>query len=319
MSPSDRAGIACIGGGSIGRAWAVVFARAGHHVRIYDIDEAALSFAKSALDDSVSTLAALGEVESESALLERVEFTTSLEEAVEHATHVQENVPEQLETKRPVIASLARHCPADVTIASSTSELLPSSFLQDVDHPERCMVAHPVNPPSLIPLVEICPAPETSELHIERVASLMQRCGMTCIKLKKEVSGFLLNRIQGAVLGEAFSLIQQGYCTPEDIDLVVVDGLARRWSFIGPLTTGHLNANNGFSQYIQNLGSTWQAIIGSMRTDVTIDQALVDRVSEAMESSIAVDEVRAAQGWRDRRLAALAQHLRAEPAFGKST
>ncbi|MEM8984450.1 MAG: 3-hydroxyacyl-CoA dehydrogenase [Pseudomonadota bacterium] len=301
--------VACIGAGNVGRAWAIVFARSGLNVRLFDTSAESLNDAVDKLKGSATDLEAAGQIDSAKALIARVQPTTELSAAVNGVSYVQESIPERLPLKQAVFAELDATCPPDVLLASSTSELLPSSFLQVPLHPERCLVAHPVNPPYLIPLVELCPAPQTSEVTIARVESLLTQCAMVCIRLKKEISGFLLNRLQAAVLGEAYHLISEGYCSSDDIDRVMTDGLARRWSFIGPLMTGHLNASHGYQQYIELLGSTWEALIDSMRTRTDMSDELISQIVTDMCARIPVDRISAAQAWRDRRLMALADHL----------
>lgn len=313
LSSNDT--IACIGAGNIGRAWAIVFARTGHLVRVYDPSADALANAGSMLASIVEDLVADGQLTSAAELMQRIQLTNDLTEAVDSAVHIQECAPERLDVKRLLFAELDERCPSATTLASSTSELLPSSFLDVQRHPERCMVAHPVNPPSMIPLVELCPAPKTSQQHMDRVKAMLTRCGMSVVTMQKEISGFILNRIQAAVLGEAFSLIDQGYCSPEEIDRVMTEGLARRWAFIGPLMTGHLNASAGYSEYIALLGPTWQKLIDSMRDNVQVSSALVETIVADMTQSVPVDAVSDAQRWRDRRLMALNRHLDNQPSF----
>ena len=175
-----------------------------------------------------------------------------------------------------------------------------------------------MNPPYLIPLVELCPAPQTADSVLTTVDALLTDCGMATIRLKKEVSGFLLNRLQAAVLGEAYHLVSEGYCSSADIDRVMTEGLARRWSFIGPLMTGHLNASEGYQQFIDLLGPTWEKLISSMRTRTDMSDALIAQIVADMCDQVPVSEIAAAQAWRDRRLMALARHLEDQPGFQKA-
>ncbi|MEM1261383.1 MAG: 3-hydroxyacyl-CoA dehydrogenase [Pseudomonadota bacterium] len=313
MTNTRNEAIACIGAGNVGRAWAIVFARAGFNVRLFDTAAPAIADAVAKLTTSVVDLELAQQIDSADELIARIQTTTDIGVAVDNAIYVQESIPERLAIKQSVFTELDTLCPSDVPLASSTSELLPSSFLNVAIHPERCLVAHPVNPPYLIPLVELCPAPQTADAILTMAQSLLTRCGMTCIQLNKEISGFLLNRLQAAVLGEAFHLVAEGYCSSADIDRVMTDGLARRWSFIGPLMTGHLNASDGYQQYIELLGPTWEKLIDSMRKRTDMSDELIQQIVADMCDEVPVTGIADAQAWRDRRLMALAEHLRSQP------
>src|SRR5690606_2084294 len=116
-----------------------------------------------------------------------------------------------------------------------------SAFTEALKNRSRCLVAHPINPPHIIPLVEIVPAPWTDPAVVERTRALMNEVGQAPIQLTREVSGFVVNRLQGALLAEAFRLVENGVCTTADVDAAVADGLGLRWSFVGPFETIDLN------------------------------------------------------------------------------
>jgi 3-hydroxyacyl-CoA dehydrogenase len=119
-------------------------------------------------------------------------------------------------------------------LASSTSAILPSAFTETLKGRERCLVVHPTNPPYLIPAAEVVPAPWTDAATVERPASLLRSAGRAPIVMKREIDGFVMNRLQGLLLEEAFRLVAEDYASVEDIDIGLRDGLALRWSFIGP-------------------------------------------------------------------------------------
>jgi len=310
--------ITCIGAGNIGRAWAVVFARAGYSVNVYDLSNEALEHAKTMLERTVALLADAQEIDTTIEVLERVSFTSNLEQAVVEAIHVQECVTERIEVKSSIFEQLDTMCPEHVTLASSTSELLPSQFLKVSTYPERCLVAHPVNPPHLIPLVELCPAPDTSADSMNKVETLFKQCGMSPIVMTREINGFILNRLQAAILGEAFHLITEGLCSVEDIDKAMTEGLARRWSFIGPLATGHLNATGGYPEYIEFIGPAWKRLIQSMRSSFKWNEAIFGEISTELFRQFPLEKIPDAQCWRDDQLIKLAKHLKDQPKFKSS-
>ena len=179
----------------------------------------------------------------------------TLEEALDGASHVQESTPEDVERQTAGVREARRAGGGDAVVASSTSAILPSRFTEALPGRARCLVVHPINPPYLIPAVEIVPAPWTDTGVVERTASLMRSAGHAPIVMKREIDGFVMNRLQGALLEEAFRLVAEGYASVEDVDIGIRDGLAMRWSFIGPFETIDLNAPGGVRDYAQALST----------------------------------------------------------------
>jgi L-gulonate 3-dehydrogenase len=203
--------IAIIGTGLIGRAWAMVFARAGHSVRIWDpvpgVSDAALGLIGQSLQD----LAEAGLItEAPAVIAARISAAASMEECVAGAAHVQENGPERVEPKRALFAQLDALCGPDVVLASSTSGIPASAFTEGLAGRARCLVAHPVNPPYLVPLVELVGAPWTAPEVVARTRALMARVGLVPVTAMKETQGFVLNRLQAALVAEAFRLVRDG-------------------------------------------------------------------------------------------------------------
>lgn len=309
VSPS--APVAIVGTGLIGRSWAICFARRNHQVRLFDHVAGAADRAAAALHDDLTALAAAGLLDGQDAAAvgARISVARSLETAVADAGHVQENTPEDLAVKRQIFAQLDRAAPPDAVLASSTSALLPSRFSQGLTGAARCLVAHPLNPPHLIPAVEIVPAPDTAPGTVAATAALMRAIGQQPIVMAKEIDGFVMNRLQGAVLDEAMTLVAQGYCSIADVDAAMRDGLARRWSFMGPFETIDLNAPGGVSDFFRRYGAAY-AEIGRQRPNRHAWQgALAERVTAERREALALHDLPARQAWRDARLAALARHI----------
>ena len=212
---------------------------------------------------------------------------------------------EDVDVKRQVFAEIVMHAPKNAILASSTSAIPGSDFLDAIQFPGRALVVHPVNPPSLIPLVELCGTGLTNAETIERARTFMREAGMRPIVLKKEIDGFILNRLQFTLVAEALHLVGEGYCEPEDIDAVLTDGLSLRWASIGPFEVAHLNAPDGVQGFVNRLGPMMKHLGQSARTDY---DWTVEQIAEAharLESRIPLDAIADRQAWRDSRILAL--------------
>ena len=305
--------VAVVGAGLIGRAWAIVFARSGFRVRLHDQLPAALDNCLATIGERLHDLAHYKLIEeAPDTVLARIAIADSLADAVGQAVLVQENVAEKLEVKRELFAQLDELAPADTVLASSTSWLPASSFTEHVPGRARCLVAHPTNPPYLVPLVELAPAPWPSAETLARARQLYDRAGQTPVTLKKEITGFLLNRVQSAVLSEVFALYRDGYADAEDIDRVLKDGLALRWSFMGPFETIDLNAPGGVADYARRYGGTYRDVA---ETAVAFDwdAETVGRLDAERRERLPLESLEERSAWRDRRLMALIAHKRAQP------
>jgi L-gulonate 3-dehydrogenase len=291
--------IALIGAGVVGSSWALVFSRAGKTVKVYDPDTGSLprieDFIRAALDGHADTDAILG----------RVTTTASLEEVLRGADYVQESAPERLEVKQPLYVELDRLAAPDAILASSTSGFPASSFTESLPQRERCLVVHPINPPHLVPLVEIVPAPWTAPGVVTRAAALMREAGQSPVMLKREIAGFLVNRLQSAILGEAFRLIEDGLCDAEDVDRAVSDGLGRRWAFLGPFETIDLNANGGIAEYCAKLGPMYLELAKDQADPRPWTPELVSAVEQQLRMRTPADSLAERRAWRDVQLARL--------------
>jgi 3-hydroxyacyl-CoA dehydrogenase len=313
-----RPRVAVVGCGLIGRSWAIVFARGGCDVVLYDVKPSQLERALTWIDDTLADMAGENLVKDPAWLRSLIHPANSLAKAVGSAEHVQESVIEELDTKREVLAELDRLSPIDCIIASSTSAHLPSRLFDDLPGRHRCIVAHPMNPPHLAPVVEICAATFTYPEVATRTQSLMQACGQVAVVLNREIDAFILNRLQLAVLNEALRLVAAGYVSPEDLDHTVKNGLALRWSFMGPLETIDLNAPGGTSDYLARYGDILRRVGREMAAQPDWPDELVQRLDEERRRHVPLDRIEGEARWRDRRLMALARHKKeAEQRFGK--
>ncbi len=305
--------VAVVGAGLIGRAWSIVFARAGFDVALWDPYpqqvEAALSF----IGDRLPELEEAGLINEQPKLVAgRVRPAASLADAVAAAAHVQENGPERVDAKQALFAELDRAAPADAVLASSSSGIPASAYTEALAGRARCLVAHPVNPPYLVPLVELCPAPWTDPAVVSRTRALMASAGQVPATVNKEMDGFALNRLQGALLAEAFRLIADDVISPGDLDALMKHGLGLRWSFMGPLETIDLNAPGGLKDYCDRFGPLyWQ--LQQQMTPRRWDEGLIERLHAARRAELPANMQGVRQEWRDRRLMALLVHKATQP------
>jgi L-gulonate 3-dehydrogenase len=304
--------VAIVGTGFIGRAWAISFARAGHDVALWDVQPHAPADALSYIEEVLPDLAANDLLGGRTPMAVRagIGASATLEAALEDAEHIQENTPEDINVKRQVMASLDGAAPPRAVIASSTSALLPSSFTESLAGRARCLVVHPLNPPYVIPAAEVVPSPWTDPNVVLRTADFMRACGHAPIVMKRELDGFVMNRMQGALLEEAFRLVANGYASVEDIDIGLRDGLALRWSFMGPFETIDLNAPGGVRDYIERYQSIYSRLFPAMQHRVDWSGPVVDTVETERRKQLPAAALRDRQAWRDRRLMALAAHKR---------
>jgi len=304
--------IAIIGSGLIGRAWTMVFARAGHPVKMYDIAPGAVDKAIGLIEAGLVELKEAGLIdEAPAQIMKRVAAAQSLEDAVGDADYVQENTSEKPDIKSEVYRMLDEAAPAHCILASSTSTIQTSRFSEGLKGKHRCIVAHPVNPPHVVPIVEISPAPWTSPEVIEKTRALHVKVGQVPITVKKEVEGFILNRLQAALLREAWRLVGEDYVSAEDLDKTIRDGLGLRWAFMGPFETIDLNAPGGVADYAARFGSAFESMMGEVEYKPW-DKDLTARI-EAQRREVMPHEKHAErEAWRDRRLMALVAHKRAQ-------
>lgn len=292
--------IACVGFGIIGASWAAVFARGGCQVLAYDPNpreaERGLAYAREACADQAGAA-------------DRIHLARSLAEAASNADFVQESAPEREALKRELFAELDLLVPRGTVLASSTSEILPSAFLTGHDGSERMLVAHPLNPPHLIPAIEICPSSATSPAAINAAASLFRACGQSPLVLTDERKGFVMNRLQVAVLREAWHLVETGVCSPEAVDVAMREGLARRWAAIGPFATNLLSTREGYAHFIAEYGPTLRSIADDLHNGFVWPQDFGARLDQAMGAPLSERDYLDRARTRDGALRAIAQAL----------
>lgn len=303
---------AILGSGLIGRSWAIVFARGGHDVVLWDQDATQVAKAQEHIAATLPEMAAAGLIGDSEAVRGRIGAATNLAEALDAAGFIQESIAERAEPKQELFAEVEQLAPSDAIISSSTSAIMPSIIFSALKTRQRCLVSHPLNPPHLAPIVELCGADFTAPDVIERSRNFMTSCGMVPIVVKREIEGFILNRLQLAVLNEAFRLIAEDYVSAEDLDKTIKDGLALRWSFMGPIETIDLNAPKGVADYLARYGTTIRRVGEQQAAAAPWPEGIAETLEAARRTHIPTTALGKAAAWRDRRMMALLAHKQAE-------
>ncbi len=307
--------IGLVGVGLIGRAWANVFSRAGWDVVMWDANPEATAAAPRLVAESLHDLARHGLVTDPDKAAARLRTAPTLEDAVKGVDLVQESGPERLEDKLAIWARLDAAASPETVLASSTSAIVASLFTEKLTGRARCIVAHPVNPPHLVPIVELCGAPWTSKETIAKARGFYRSVGQVPIEVKKEIDGFILNRLQIALLTEAFRLVDEGYVTPQDLDHTIADGLGLRWAFMGPFETIELNAPQGTADYCERYGDWFRRYMKDLPKPSVWEEASWRRVADAWGAPPSPQKIAEKSLWRNERLAALAAHKKAQKKF----
>jgi 3-hydroxyacyl-CoA dehydrogenase len=305
--------VAIVGAGLVGSGWAIVFARAGMTVRVFDGEASIRTSMLGHVASSLAELADIGLVDDVATVLGRISVADTLAEALADADYIQESVFERTDVKTAVSLEIDRAMRPEAIVGSSSSGIPASAFTEGCTNRGRFLIAHPVNPPHLVPVVELVPAPWTEPEVVPAVRDLMDRVGQEPVVVNREVEGFILNRLQGALLNEAWALFEAGYATAADIDKTVSHGLGYRWSFMGPFETIDLNAPGGVSDYAARLGPLYHSVAQDRTEPRPWSQELIDRVTAERRAALPVDGLASRRAWRDRKLMHLVAHKRGVP------
>lgn len=279
---TSQSTVTVIGGGTIGAGWAATFAAAGYQVKVYDPDTRSTQRLADVWQQALSVLQRIG-VCVDNPTPPR--WTDDLNVALENTQFIQEALPERLPLKLTVLAEIEAIAADNVLIASSSSGLSPSLMQENMRFPQRLLIGHPCNPPYLMPLVEICGGAKTAPSVLDVAETLYQSLGKTVLRLQKEASGHLVNRLQAALWREAVHLASQGYASVVDIEKAVTHGLGARWSIIGPTAVFHLaGAEQGLAKFLDDMGTEvegWWADLGTPELTSDVKNALIAGMQEA--------------------------------------
>jgi 3-hydroxyacyl-CoA dehydrogenase len=295
--------VSIAGTGSIGVAFAVLFATAGFMVRMWDALPGAFERAEGELAERLRMLEGHGLLnETPEEITDRVTHHEILIDALHGAELVQECVPERLDIKREVFQQLGAYSEPHAVLASSSSAIASSEFATASPARDRILIGHPGNPPYLIPVIEVVPSPFTAQETVDRATEIYRAAGLRPIIVNKEIEGFVFNRLQGALLREAYCLVRDGVASADDIDEVVRSGLGRRWAFIGPFETADLNTRGGIESHAEKMGPAY-ARMGALRgQDDPWTAELVASVTAERRALLPLEQWDERVRWRDEQL-----------------
>jgi 3-hydroxyacyl-CoA dehydrogenase len=286
MKESPVHTIAVVGTGVIGRSWACVFSRAGCPTRLYDPDPAQLERALAWLKES-------------GALTGPISTCDSLTEALAGVDYVQESGPEGLAAKRAIFVELDRLAPKNAILASSTSALDMTAIADGLLGAGRAIVAHPVNPPHVIPVVEVLAGTRTDPEVVGRTLAFLSMVGQSPVLLKSYVPGFLLNRMQAALVREAMYLVESGVADVDAVDAVIRDGLGLRWALLGPFGVADTNADGGVREYFGRYGGSYRELMNDLGSTPSFDREPIERLGRATDAMTKAPRNEILE-WRDR-------------------
>ncbi|MEN4477918.1 3-hydroxyacyl-CoA dehydrogenase [Mycolicibacterium cosmeticum] len=295
MAAVSHPPVTILGAGSIGVAFAILFATNGFDVTVYDPVEAALP---RAAEDLALRLEQLGTD------TDRVTFTTDLPAALAGAGFVQECAPERADLKRTLLQRAAALTDADIPLVSSSSAIVASTLVEGLapQIAARVLVGHPGNPPYLLPVVEVVPSPVTADAIVADTVAVYRSAGLRPVLVRREVEGFVFNRLQGALLREAYCLVRDGVATVDDIDEVVRSGLGLRWSFMGPFETADLNTRGGIASHAAKMGPAYERMGAERGQHDPWTPELVAEVTAQRRALLDLQDWDQRVRWRDRKL-----------------
>ncbi len=301
----DIKNFACVGAGLIGQGWATLFSSRGFQVVLQDVTEDILDDAVRRVTSNLKFLEAKDVLRQGEAnvALGRIKTTTQIAEAVVCADYVQESVPDNYDLKKYVFEEIGALAPEQAIMASSASGLLMTEIQKVTTRPERCVLAHPMLPVHLIPLVEIVGGEQTSRETIETTCEAMKMLGKSPVLLNREVPGYIVNRLQAALLREAIDLVDKGVASAEDVDKAFCMGIGIRDPIIGPFLRIHL-AGNGVERFMENYSRSYQYRWESMETWTSMPSSATDAIVKGVKEMevVRTKTLEDIKSWRDEML-----------------
>ncbi|XP_015794723.1 lambda-crystallin [Tetranychus urticae] len=293
--------VAIIGSGLIGQSWAMIFVSAGYRVQMYDNQPEKVITAIKSIVDQLNNLESKkllrGNLSaSEQAAL--ISGATTMSEVLQDVFWVQECVFEDVALKQKVFKHIDSMLKCDPILCSSTSFIPPSQFMGHTRHRSSALVNHPVNPPYFAPLTELVPSPWTKPEIVSRAKAILTEVGQKPIVVKKEVPGFIINRIQDAIFAEAYRLIEDDVVSVEDLDAVMSEGLGMRYAFTGPWETAHLNAN-GMTEYFEKYAQGIFDVQSTFKPVKKMEGPTAEKIIEAMNKKVPLETLNERRKWRD--------------------
>jgi len=305
----DRvAKVAVVGAGTIGAGWATFFVAQGLSVNLFDVSADAAAAARERVAAGLDFLARHGLLTgAPTEAARRLELCDDLAQTTVGVDLVQEAVRESYEAKEAVFGALDALLPADVLLASSSSGLLMSQIQRAAKrYPERCLIAHPINPVYLVPLVELVPGAQTLPAVLTAARRFYEGLGKAAVTLTREIPGYLENRMTAALWREAIDLVHQGIATVEDVDRAIWAGPGLRYALMGPLMIYHLGGGpGGVRHFVEHLGPAFRTWWADMRTWTEPPEGALERLEAGLRDAMGSRTIADLEAWRDERLVAL--------------
>ncbi len=302
--------VAVIGTGVIGAGWVTLFAVKGYNVNAYsrkaETRERGFKTVQSNLD-FLHSKEIISENEKKLSL-ERINVVTTIPDAVKDADFVAETTADSYDIKKPIFREIDKHSPTDAILSSSSSGLDPSELQQVVVKKDKCLIAHPWNPPHLIPLVEIVPGRQTSEETISKTMKLMEDLGKIPVIVNKAVPGYIGNRLAAALWREAIDMVVKGVASVEDVDRALYAGPGIRWAFMGQHLIYHLGGGEigGIGHFIDGIGNTtFQSIWKELATWDTITDSMKEKLIVGVKEEMKEKSFKEVAKYRDDKLVEL--------------
>jgi 3-hydroxypropionate dehydrogenase (NADP+) len=306
--------VTCVGSGLVGQGWATLFALAGYQVTLEDVTEEKVEEGIKRVEKQMRFLEVKELARGANEAIQRLSGTTSLLEALGRADYVQESVYESYPAKMEIYQKMDEATEPKVILASSTSGLMMSEIQKAAKHhPERCIVAHPWNPSYLVPLVELSPGTKTSTETTKRTHELMEDIGKIPVTLKKEVPGFIANRLSAALWREALNLVDIGVASVEDVDKAIINGPGLRWAIMGPYLTYHLGGGKGGIEYLMRHIDVSKAkwLETMAKWTETPETAVKNAIKGVHEMTLVKEhDLEELEEWRDNRLVVILKSRR---------
>jgi len=299
--------VAVVGTGVIGAAWVSLFAQKGYYVNAYSRRPETRERGKNSVRSNLDFFVEKGvlSAEAKDQALERVVFFSGIPEAVKNVDFIEECAAEVYDIKKPIFAQIDKYAPPYAIIGSSSSGLLMTEIQKAVVHKHRCVITHPWNPPHLIPLIEVVPGKETAEETVQTSLKFMEHLGKIPVVVRKEVPGFIGNRLAVAIWREAIDLVENGVATVEDVDKALYAGPGIRYALMGTHMIYHLGGGEagGVGHFIDGIGNTtfskiWEELATWNYITEPMKEKLIDGVNHEMKDKSFQDHVK----WRDDKL-----------------
>ncbi|OPY88481.1 MAG: L-carnitine dehydrogenase [Smithella sp. PtaU1.Bin162] len=296
--------IACIGAGVIGHSWACAFARGGYEVRLMDVNNDLLRKAENGIRRNYEVFVKneLINQDEVAAILKKIEMGTDISWAVEDADFCIESVSENIDLKKDIFGKMDQAAPQRAILASSTSGQPMTEIAKATKRPEKCVIIHPLNPPHIIPAVEVVKGTLTSDETVDLTVGLLKKIGRRPYVCLKEVPGFVMSRLLTVVLREALSLLKKGVATVEDIDTAINSGLGLRFGLMGVFEIHNLTASGGLENFFKNYSGFYRQIWADLEDMKDVTPELAAKAVEGIRKELGDRSQEDIIKWRDEKL-----------------